>query len=98
MSLALAQMVMETMEMAMQMVRFTCIVFAHLIWTSYLMYSITFAIDETDLHVQSLDSGTTEGVGEIPLYPFSLQFQQILVCSLMPNPALAEFYHPPKGV
>ena len=54
----------ETMEMAMQMVRFTCIVFAHLIWTSYLMYSITFAIDETDLHVQSLDSGTTEGVGE----------------------------------
>ena len=57
-------MVMETMEMAMQMVRFTCIVFAHLIWTSYLMYSITFAIDETDLHVQSLDSGTTEGVGE----------------------------------
>ena len=29
-----------------------------------MMYSVTFAIDETDLHVQSLDSGTTEGVGE----------------------------------
>ena len=29
-----------------------------------MMYSVTFAIDKTDLHVQSLDSGTTEGVGE----------------------------------
>lgn len=29
-----------------------------------MMYSVTFAIDETDFHVESLDSGTTEGVGE----------------------------------
>ena len=32
----------------------------NLIWTSYMMYFVTFAIDETDLHVQSLDSGTSE--------------------------------------
>lgn len=29
-----------------------------------MMYSVTFAIDETDFHVESLDSGTTEEVGE----------------------------------
>ena len=29
-----------------------------------MMYSVTFAKDETDFHVESLDSGTTEEVGE----------------------------------
>ena len=48
----------------MQMVRFTCRVFAQL--NLYQLYDVFryLCIDETDFHVQSLDSGTTEGVGE----------------------------------
>ena len=57
-----SQMVMERMETAMQMVRFTCRVFAQL--NLYQLYDVFryLCIDETDFHVQSLDSGTTEGV------------------------------------